>query len=66
MWALERWARLRSFRPPEPPRLPAFIDASGQVVAAKHNQKAKALAKRFFPSPPANLTDVQDQAFLDN
>jgi hypothetical protein len=66
MWALERWARLRSFLPPEPPRLPAFKDSSGRVVAADHGQKAEALAKRFFPNPPADLTDVQDQAFLDS
>lgn len=66
MWALERWARLRSFLPPELPRLPAFTDSSGQVVAADHGQKAEALAERFFPNPPADLTDVQDQAFLDS
>lgn len=66
MWDLERWARLRSFLPPEPPRLPAFTDASGQVVATNHDQKAEALAKRFFPNPPANLADVDDQTFLDD
>jgi hypothetical protein len=65
MWSFERWARLQSFRPPEPPRLPAFKDASGQVTAADHSQKAEALAKKFFPNPPADLADIQDQAFLD-
>ncbi|EAQ84182.1 hypothetical protein CHGG_10586 [Chaetomium globosum CBS 148.51] len=64
MWSLERWARLRSFLPPEPPRLPEFKDSSGQVTAETHDQKASALAERFFPDPPANLTDVEDQAFL--
>ncbi|EAQ83638.1 hypothetical protein CHGG_10042 [Chaetomium globosum CBS 148.51] len=32
MWSLKRWARLRSFLPPEPPRLPEFKDSSGQAV----------------------------------
>jgi hypothetical protein len=36
------------------------------VVAADHNRKAESLAKRFFPSPPANLADVEDQALLNN
>ncbi|EAQ91377.1 hypothetical protein CHGG_03312 [Chaetomium globosum CBS 148.51] len=60
IWRLERWARLRSFLPPEPPRLPAFKDSSGRVTAETHDQKASALAERFFPDPPANLTDVED------
>ncbi|EAQ87806.1 hypothetical protein CHGG_04425 [Chaetomium globosum CBS 148.51] len=64
MWSLERWARLRSFLPPEPPRLPEFKDSSGQVTAETHDRKASALAERFFPDPPANPTDVEDQAFL--
>ncbi|EAQ90760.1 hypothetical protein CHGG_02695 [Chaetomium globosum CBS 148.51] len=64
IWSLERWARLRSFLPPEPPRLPAFKDSSGQVTAETHDQKASALAEGFFPDPLANLTDVEDQAFL--
>ena len=50
--------------PPEPPRLPEFKDSSGQVTAQTHDQKASALAERFFPDPPANLTDVEDQTFL--
>jgi hypothetical protein len=66
MWSLERWARTRSFLPPEPPSLPAFVDPSGQEVAASHGQKAEALAKRFFPNPPADLDDVQDQTFSDD
>ncbi|EAQ84238.1 hypothetical protein CHGG_10642 [Chaetomium globosum CBS 148.51] len=66
MWSLERWARRRSFLPPEPPKLPAFKNPSGQVTAETHDQKANALAERFFPSPPANLTDVQDQTFLNS
>ncbi|EAQ87046.1 hypothetical protein CHGG_08299 [Chaetomium globosum CBS 148.51] len=64
MWSLERWVRLRSFLPPEPPRLPEFKDSSGQVTAETHDQKASAPTERFFPDPPANLTDVEDQAFL--
>ena len=64
MWALERWARLRSFLPPKPPRLPALQDPQGQAVVADHEQKAKALARRFFPNPSVNLADVEDQAFL--
>ena len=33
-------------------------------MVADHEQKAKALARRFFPNPSANLTDIEDQAFL--
>ncbi|EAQ86126.1 hypothetical protein CHGG_07379 [Chaetomium globosum CBS 148.51] len=40
MWSLERWARLRSFLLPEPPRLPAFKDSSGQAVTPTEIAKA--------------------------
>lgn len=65
MWNLERWARLQSFRPPEPPRLPALEDASGRAMT-DHSQKAEVLAKKFFPSPPADLADIRDQDFLED
>jgi hypothetical protein len=35
-------------------------------VAASHGQKTGALAKGFFPNPPADLDDVQDQTFSDD
>lgn len=46
-WALERWARLRSHIPPDPPRIPDLV-ADGER-ARTHNEKADFLAAQFFP-----------------
>lgn len=63
LWKLERWARCRSFCPPDPPKLPAFAAPPGHRDLATHPEKAAALANRFFPSPLAELHDIQDPAF---
>lgn len=60
LWKLERWARLRSFTPPDPPKLPTLADPLGGLDLATHREKATALARKFFPRPPADLTDIQD------
>jgi hypothetical protein len=60
LWKLERWARCKSFRPPDPPKLPAFAGTPGQPDLSTHAEKAATLAKRFFPNPPADLQDIQD------
>jgi hypothetical protein len=60
LWTLERWARRRSAAPPDPPKLPDLKGPQGQPDATSHDQKAKALADRFFPSPPAELWDIRD------
>jgi len=65
LWKLERWARCKSFKPPEPPRLPALIGPTGLPTLTTHDQKATILTERFFPSPPADLSDVQDPDLLE-
>ena len=63
LWKLERWARTKSFQPAEPRKLPPLKGASGQPDLTTHSQKAEALAARFFPNPPANLSDIHDTTF---
>ena len=63
LWKLERWARTKSFQPAEPPKLPPLKGASGQPDLTTHSQKAEALAARFFPNPPATLSDIYDTTF---
>jgi len=60
LWKLERWARLKSFTPVDPPKLPALRDPRGGPGLTTFEAKAQALAGRFFPSPPADLDDIQD------
>ena len=60
LWKLERWARLRSFTPPDPPKHPALADPLGGPDLATFGAKARALAGKFFPRPPADLSDIQD------
>ncbi len=64
LWSLERWARCRSFRPPDPPKIPALAGPPGQPELTTHTEKAAALATRFFPSPPADLSDIHDPALV--
>lgn len=47
LWALERWARLRSHAPPDPPRIPELKVQAG--LACTHAEKTEALASQFFP-----------------
>lgn len=63
LWKLERWARTKSFLPPELPKLPPLCEGPGQPELTTHSQKAKALAARFFPNPPADLSDIPDTTF---
>ena len=67
LWSLERWARCKSFLPPDPPKLPAFTGPPGPTgqptSLTTFEQKAGALAKKFFPNPPANLNDIYDKTF---
>ena len=59
LWSLQRWARLRSQAPPEEHGIPALKRSEGDTQpAVTHAEKTKVLADRFFPSPPADLTDV--------
>ena len=64
LWSLERWARCRSFNPPDPPKLPTLKDPLQGHDLTTHDDKARALAGRFFPSPQADLTDIEDPDLL--
>jgi hypothetical protein len=59
LWKLERWARCKSFKATEPPQLPALKDQAGRLQTT-FLRKAEILADRFFPNPPADLTDIHD------
>jgi hypothetical protein len=66
IWALERWARLRSHIPAEPVRLPKLSRSEDEEpTATTHKEKARLLAERFFPSPPADLSDIADTTWAD-
>jgi hypothetical protein len=60
LWSLERWARLRSHRPPEPLSLPPLRQSGDDEspTATSHSAKASVLARRFFPHSVADLSDV--------
>ncbi|CAH0017834.1 unnamed protein product [Clonostachys rhizophaga] len=48
LWALEKWARLRSWSAYELPKLPGIKDRRG-IQHKTHRGKAKALSEKFFP-----------------
>ena len=52
LWAVERWARLRSRTPPEPAHLPDLTTEPGETnPETAFAGKAKLLANKFFPPP---------------
>nr|AAA21781.1 pol-like protein [Neurospora crassa] len=60
LWPLERWARTRSHRPADPPKLPALQTQEGAAEIGDHSGKAEILADRFFPKvevPTDHLPD---------
>ena len=66
LWKLERWARCKSFCPPDPPKLPAFLGLLGHLDLTTYDQKATTFVKKFFPNPPADLNDIQDPTLEGN
>jgi hypothetical protein len=60
LWRLERWARLKSHAPIDPPKLLALQAAQGAPSLTTFEAKAQALADRFFPNPPIDLSNIQD------
>ena len=59
LWALERWARLRSHLSPEPLSLPPLLqNNANETLATSHVDKAAVLACRFFPQSVADLSDI--------
>ena len=65
LWSLERWARCRSFAPPDPPKLPALTGPPEGPDLSTHKEKAEALAGRFYPNPEADLSDIEDPDLLE-
>jgi hypothetical protein len=65
LWSLERWARCRSFAPPDHPKLPAFIGPSGNRDLSTYKEKAEALASRFYPNLEADLSNIEDPDLLE-
>ena len=66
IWKIERWARLRSHLPTEPPRLPDLeAEDPLQPIATTHAEKADVLARRFFPNPTADLSTIRHRTWPD-
>ncbi len=59
IWALEKWARLRNHKPPDPPQMPP---TRARLYSHYPHRKAAILAERFFPHPPADLVDTDATA----
>ena len=49
LWAIERWARLRSHLPYTLPTLPPLQATDGAPIANSHKDKATILSQKFFP-----------------
>ncbi len=62
MWRVSKWARLSNTKP-GPAGLPPLGREVGCQTAYTHEEKAALLAERFFPSPPADLSDIGDTTF---
>ena len=58
IWKLAKWARTKSYLPPEPPQIPN-IQWQGAVYTATED-KARALCKRFYPAVEADIEDITD------
>ena len=67
VWALARWARLRSHAPTAStmPPLRRPHDDNNTPAATTHADKARILAEKFFPCPPADLSDIADRSWVD-
>lgn len=61
LWKLQRWARLRSHAPQEPPTMPPLRRSEDAPQSAfTHKEKSETLAGRFFPGSEADLQDIED------
>jgi hypothetical protein len=67
LWSLEKWARTKSHLKPELPALPPLRQSiSTEPETFTHDDKACLLARRFFPCPEADLSDVTDQDWTED
>ncbi len=69
LWKLEKWARLRSHRPSDPPKIPPLYrdndDLKTATPAVSTDEKTQAFQKRFFPTPQADHRAIEDPTFQD-
>lgn len=67
LWGLEKWAKLYSTSPHASAGVPPLGRAEGDTpLAFDHESKAKLLAERFFPTPPADLRDIPEEWQIDS
>jgi hypothetical protein len=60
LWKLERWARLRSWAPPESVTIPPLRRSEdGPTTHTSHISKAELFAERFFSNPRADSEALQ-------
>jgi hypothetical protein len=66
LWKICKWARQRSHVKPASAAIPPLARSENETPSAlTHVEKAALLAERFFPAPPADLSDIQDRTFSD-
>jgi Reverse transcriptase (RNA-dependent DNA polymerase)/Endonuclease-reverse transcriptase len=66
LWKICKWARQHSHIKPASAAIPPLTRSEDEAISAyNHADKAKLLAERFFPAPPADLSDIQDRTFSD-
>ena len=66
LWKICKWARQRSHVKPISAAIPPLTRSEDEAISAyNHAEKAALLAERFFPAPPADLSDIQDRTFSD-
>ena len=67
LWALQRWARLRSGLPPPPAHLPSLVDETHpDGLAQSFEEKTQTLARRFFPGPQDGAIEVPNPDFCND
>ena len=67
IWKIERWARLKSHLPTDPPRIPDLETGDPlRPTATTHAGKADVLARRFFPNPTADLSTIRHPTWPDH
>ena len=52
-WKIAKWARKDSWKPPN-----EHAQDPEEGFATTHSEKAEAFGEKFFPSPPADLSDI--------
>ena len=66
LWKICKWARQHSHIKPASAAIPPLTRSENEAITAyNHAEKAALLAERFFPAPPADLSDIQDRTFTD-